>query len=359
MDRQPDHIDAACKPDNFLTCLTRGDTAGLTLQIAASLLSLGAVLYTFAFIVNVNQQNAGRRHPSKTRFRIFYNSMDLFIFSLLCADFVQAVGGLLSLRWIQSGIVKVGAFCDAQGILKVFGETGVALSTLLIAVSTFVGVSTGRNIESVRITAVIVGVMWIFIGILVVVGDTTNTSFMSPAPYWCWVSRDYLAWRIVCEYLWLWVTLLVSFLLYTPLYLWMRGNLVFDESGWSFRRASSEPDRRSTRRKALVMLMYPIVYCVCVIPLSIVRWITFMDEANFGDSTMSSVATFTVITIFNLSGFFNVVLVFTTKPKLGLFGQQSCPTLGRPMLDSEAEATGIPLRLPPQLGPANNSGRLL
>jgi hypothetical protein len=47
-----------------------------------------------------------------------------------------------------------------------------------------------------------------------------------------------------------------------------------------------------------------------------------MEEAKHGSNTMPSMATFAVIIIFGLSGFLNVILVFTTKPKLGLFGRQ-------------------------------------
>jgi len=36
-------------------------------------------------------------------------------FALLFADLVQAVGGVLSLKWIRDGIVQVGMICDAQG----------------------------------------------------------------------------------------------------------------------------------------------------------------------------------------------------------------------------------------------------
>lgn len=69
------------------------------------------------------------------------------------ADVVQAVGAVLSLKWIQSGKVEVGTFCTVQGehigisfdvaiatftftgIIKIFGATGVAFSTLVTPLS--------------------------------------------------------------------------------------------------------------------------------------------------------------------------------------------------------------------------------
>jgi len=144
------------------------------MAVAASLLSLGSVLYAFVFIVNAN------RH---TKFRIFHNTMDILVFALLCADLVQAVGGLLSLRWIVDGIVRTGVVCTAQGTLKTFGETGVALTTLLIAVYTFVGVAAGKGLESMRITVALVGGIWFFVGILISAGHAASRGpYMTPVP---------------------------------------------------------------------------------------------------------------------------------------------------------------------------------
>lgn len=50
--------------------------------------------------------------------------------SLLIADIVQAIGAVLSLKWIKSGKVEVGPFCTSQGVIKIFGASGVALSTM-------------------------------------------------------------------------------------------------------------------------------------------------------------------------------------------------------------------------------------
>lgn len=75
---------------------------------------------------------------------------------------------------------------------------------------------------------------------------------------------------------------------------------------------------------------YPIVYCICILPLSIVRWIEFYDEAKNGSTSMPPDYTLAVTTIFGLSGFLNVLLVFTTKPNLGLFGRPTVRNVGPP-----------------------------
>ncbi len=57
-------------------------------------------------------------------------------------------------------------------------------------------------------------------------------------------------------------------------------------------------------------------------PLSIVRWIAFVQESKHGGvSHMPSAVTLASEAIFGLSGFFNVILLIVTKPGSGLFGQ--------------------------------------
>ena len=36
--------------------------------------------------------------------------------SLLVADVLQAIGGILSVKWVYDGKVVTGSFCNAQGI---------------------------------------------------------------------------------------------------------------------------------------------------------------------------------------------------------------------------------------------------
>ena len=48
-----------------------------------------------------------------------------------------------------------------------------------------------------------------------------ETKLKIAVQYWCWISKEYLVWRIVAEYMWLWLALLLSLLVYVPL-LWVR-----------------------------------------------------------------------------------------------------------------------------------------
>lgn len=75
------------------------------------------------------------------------------------------------------------------------------------------------------------------------------------------------------------------------------------------------------------MLLYPIVYTLLVLPLSIARWMAFVDD-GFSDLQTArglSMATATLIfhATFRLSGAVNVGLVLTTRPNVLLFGESN------------------------------------
>ncbi|KAF9527370.1 hypothetical protein CPB83DRAFT_876503 [Crepidotus variabilis] len=305
-----------------LHCLTRGDSIGLTVVSEACLLSLIAVVYVFLRILR-NVIWRLRRFPLR-KFKMFHTPMDLLMFGLFFADILQAVGGVLDLRWIHLGKVEVGEYCNAQGIVQSIGETAVAMTTLTIAIFTFLGVWMGKNITSMFLTRVILAGIWLFIAVVVIVGNTVHRNpskehFQSPTPYWCWVANDYMPWKILGEYIWFWFTLGVLLFAYTPLFFWVRGNIVIHDPQWwkfHFQRADeTDPEIRAKRKRAFVMAAYPAVYCINILPFSVVRWITFSHaEKN------TAAATFAVTSIYGLSGLFNVILLLSTKPDAGLFG---------------------------------------
>lgn len=72
------------------------------------------------------------------------------------------------------------------------------------------------------------------------------------------------------------------------------------------------------------MIAYPVVYSILVLPLSVVRWITFNGKNQLG-----SEATLIVISIYGLSGMMNVILLLLTRPNSVLFGKTGRAGRGR------------------------------
>lgn len=68
---------------------------------------------------------------------------------------------------------------------------------------------------------------------------------------------------------------------------------------------------------------YPFAYSVVVLPVSVVRWITFQNQTcgtgSNGHTSVPAAATFATVFLHDLFGFVNVLLLLTTRQTLLLF----------------------------------------
>ncbi|KAA1473968.1 hypothetical protein DENSPDRAFT_840507 [Dentipellis sp. KUC8613] len=328
----PDELARSSPTSTSIYCLTRGQSIGLTLTSEASFISLFSVLILFGLIV----RNIFRyRRDAVDPWRLLDKPLDIYMLSLFCSDLVQALGGVLDVKWINEGKVYSGTFCSAQGAIQQLGETGVAMTTFVIAVHTFVTAVWKKGVRSRFVAFCIVGFIWLYVTLFTSIGLGLHAKgedrWDTPTPYWCWIGHQWALERIFGEYLWLWITLGTSIIVYIPLFLWSQGIMSVDEHRWwRFRMhpLRKAQDFEPRRRFALSMLAYPLSYSVLVLPLSIVRWLTFSTGGN-----VPSAATFVVITLYGLSGMVNVLLLVLTRPRLLLF--------------SEPLPTTAPVRAPP------------
>jgi len=219
--------------------------------------------------------------------------------------------------------VYTGSFCTTQGVLQQLGETGSALTTLALAVHTFVVVLWNHKHPPAHIAFIVVGLIWIFVAFFVAMSVSNHTQgskfYMAPVGYWCWISSRFRAEQYAGEYVWLWVTMLVSLLAYTALFLWARGNLSVSQTHWwkpqiqssTAAKQDIDPDN-DTRWISTRMIVYPFVFIVTTLPLSVVRW-----SSGFGSNRRRfAAATFAVSSIYGLSGALNVLLFLFTRADL-------------------------------------------
>ncbi|KAF8893529.1 hypothetical protein BD779DRAFT_1506741 [Infundibulicybe gibba] len=311
------------RKDSSIHCLSRGQSIGLTLVAESGFVSL--IARNVARHINTRHAPSGK----------LSGTMDIFMLSLFSADFIQAVGAVMDVKWINDGKVQIGGYCTAQGVVQQFGETGVAMSTLVIAIYTFVGIWWRRGMGAVLGAKIIMVLVWIFIILMVVIGNATHAdksacTSLQHLSYWCWIGQDYLSFRIWGEYIWLWITLGFSIVAYVLLFFWSRGNITVNENSWwkfkIHRRHSLSDEEDGERGYSLTLLpipySYPVVYSILILPLSVVRWIGFVQERGGKPSNIASSATITVIAIYGLSGLFNVILLLTTRPNSILFGRR-------------------------------------
>ncbi|KAH9014344.1 hypothetical protein EDB85DRAFT_2123676, partial [Lactarius pseudohatsudake] len=277
------------------TILTSGQSIGLALTVEASLLSFCAVIVIFILTAR-NLLRYRKTLPNGDR-KLLRTPADIYMLSLFSYDIVQAVGGILSFRWAHNGIVTTGPYCTAQGIIKQTGALGVALLSLILTVHTFVTALWGIGAEARYFAFGIVAFTCLFVGLSAGISNGTHKDFETPTPYWCWISPKYHEARLVGEYVWMWIALFASVVMYIPLHFWMKGHLSVDDEKWyKFR-----------------LVNYPLAYTLVVIPLSVARWLLFSHKR------VPSATTFFGLTMFNLSGAINVALFLTVRPRLLLF----------------------------------------
>jgi hypothetical protein len=257
---------------------------------------------------------------------LFQGPTDIYMFTLFVFDFLQAMGGVFNIRWAHNGIVTTGHYCTAQGIVQQIGELGVALITLLLAVHTFVAALWKVGLEARGFALGLVCLACVFIALWVGIGAGHFKNYEAPTPYWCWISAHYSGERLAGEYLWLWIALFASVLLYIPLHFWTEGRLSIPVDRWWWPEFHKPKFDQSVeyvqRRTALAMIVYPLAYSLTVLPLSVSRWLEFSGH------NVSSAATFFGVVMFNLSGAINVVLFLVFKPQLLLFPRPD--ELGQP-----------------------------
>jgi len=313
-----------------ISCLTHGDSIGLVLTAEASVLSCIWVTVIF-FWIGWNVHWYRKRFPNGG-WKLFQGPVDIYMFSLFVFDFIQTIGGILNIRWAHNGIVTKGSYCTAQGLIEQIGDLGVALMTLFLAVHTFVGAVLQVGLRARGFALGLVCLACLFITLWVAIGKSVNKNYETPTPYWCWISPEFPGERLGGEYIWLWIALFVSAMLYVPLYFWAEGFWSVDEK---YKLHWSNADRRvgyTQRRAALGMLLYPLAYSFIVLPLTVARWLTFSHHH------VPSAVTFFANSIFYLSGFINVLLFLIIRPELLLFPRPK--ELGREEMEIASQGTG-------------------
>jgi len=294
-----------------ITCLTRGQSIGLTLAAEASFLSLIAVIFVFV-LIGRNVLRYRKALPNGS-WRLLQGPTDIYMLSLFVYDILQATGGILDVRWAHHGVVMTDSYCTAQGIIQQIGELGVALITLILTIHTFVVALWKVGTRARHFAFGVVALAVLYTALWVSIGNDIHKHYETPTPYWCWIGPKYKGERIAGEYIWLWMALFASMIMYIPLYFWMKGHLSTDPEKWYKFRLSESDEGYQLRQAAFGMLLYPLAYSFVVLPLSIARW------SLFSHKDVSPAATFFAVTIYNLSGAVNVLLFLIVRPQLLLF----------------------------------------
>ncbi|KAF6745199.1 hypothetical protein DFP72DRAFT_1091817 [Ephemerocybe angulata] len=242
--------------------------------------------------------------------------------SLMLGEALRATGKIMTVRWIKEGtVLSPTAFCTTQGMVQLLGTNIIDWSTLAITIQTWVLLVVQWNAPKHFATYLTLGVWAI---VVLIVGTTVGLrglDIIGPTGWWCWITEDHKVERITSTYLWMWIILVINIVCYAIAALVIRGYLA-RKGHFRFRwvpaqeRQAPGPAQagnlieQARREMAIQLASYPLVYFACVLPFSITRWMEFS-----GHEVAHQAAAFTN-SIFSLSGLFNVILFFKTRPDL-------------------------------------------
>jgi len=296
---------------------TPQDVTGVLILSVAAGLSFTAVLVLLVIIT----LSAVRSLRSPDQIVFVRTHVAAYFVSLLFSDLTQSLGSLMSIEWIIEKGVRLSIPCTAQAAIKNGGNVGTAFWSMVIAIHTFCVIFLEcRPRDAVLYSTLILG--WTIIGVVVVIGPA---AIETPArgPYfgvsglWCWITGAYQPERLLLEYLWMFSSAFVSFVLYVLVFLKLRGNIVV--SGWRirFRRRVASTSWEMQTGKTMVdsqlmsiakqMLWYPVAYTVLILPIAACRY------ADWAGHTVPFQVTIFSDTVFLLSGLVNAVLFCSTR----------------------------------------------
>jgi len=295
---------------------TRAEANGVTVLAVASIISLIAVIG----LLSVLALSAFNTRFSDNDQLFVRTHVAAYFISMLVCEILLAIGSIMSIKWVQENVVYVGNYCTAQAIIKQTADVGTAIWSLILAIHTFCVLFLEWKPQAyARWLTLIAG--WSFIATITFAGPATanrlsDGPFHGISGYWCWISSGYETQRLTLDYLMLFLSAGFSFLLYTLVFLRLRGNILV--SGWHIKfrnigdaRKQSWSNHNFGERQLLViarqMLLYPIAYTIVILPIAAARF------SYFAGLSVPFPVTIFCDTIYLLSGFVNVVLFSTTR----------------------------------------------
>ncbi|KAG9078886.1 hypothetical protein FS749_009058 [Ceratobasidium sp. UAMH 11750] len=319
-----------------------GDRVGLGLIGLAGLSSAVSTFCLLVYLVWHSFFSKDETSPLVRGLQSFSRSaLGVFLYSLLVSDLIQGSAFAINLKWAADGGIQHSATCTVQAAVSQFGDLGGALWSLAIAYHTF-SLLFLLSKPSIWATCSLLGVGWTLITVLPILGPTVIENvakrghFYGISGAWCWIGDDYQAERFIYVYMWIFLSLLSSLVLYSLVYLRFSGFL-FYEQGKLVWKPTSRANSRNTmtfnvsgesngtngtrlvgngefngvgkhlKKVARRLMFYPLVYSLVTVPVAVCRlmaisgWKVPFPLYAFAGTTFAS------------SGLTNVILFIITR----------------------------------------------
>ncbi|KAI0202043.1 hypothetical protein F4808DRAFT_423303 [Astrocystis sublimbata] len=191
------------------------------------------------------------------------NQFIVLIVNLLVADLHQAIAFAISTVWVAEDSITVGTgTCFTQGLFVSLGDLASSCFMSAIAIHTFYSiVYQYRPPHKILYLSILSIWAFVFLIVLLPVAGTANGAeaggFFVRAGAWCWINKDYGNIRLLTHYIFIFVSIVLSWVLYTAVFL-------------SLRRQHRRGDlsAKNTGYHHPAFLIYPVIYLVCILPLA-------------------------------------------------------------------------------------------
>ncbi|KAJ4286270.1 hypothetical protein N0V90_013304 [Kalmusia sp. IMI 367209] len=192
------------------------------------------------------------------------NQFVILIFNLLIADVQQSLAFLLNIEWLRADSVVVGtATCYTQGWLISTGDLASGIWCFVIGLHTFASVVLDYRLSKRLFYSCIV-LLWAFIyGIALIGVGMYGKDLYVRSGIWCWIHHDLQNLRLWLHYFWIFVFEFGNVFVYVTIYAILLTRI----------SVGYYTDAEARRVKAIsnLMVVYPMVYVICTIPLASAR----------------------------------------------------------------------------------------
>ncbi|OCK83793.1 integral membrane protein-like protein [Lepidopterella palustris CBS 459.81] len=189
------------------------------------------------------------------------NQFVILIFNLVLADMQQSMAFLLNAEWLRLNEIAVGTrICWLQGWFVSTGDLASGVWCFTIGIHTFASVILNYRLKSPHFFCTI-AFLWIFIYGMAFIGVGLHPhDLYVRAGAWCWVDQNFNSIRLWTHYFWIFFYEFGVIITYAAIYVILLQRI---RSGYY---TSREADL--AKSTANVMVVYPIVYVICTLPLA-------------------------------------------------------------------------------------------
>ncbi|KAF1938655.1 hypothetical protein EJ02DRAFT_18618 [Clathrospora elynae] len=192
------------------------------------------------------------------------NQFIVLIFNLILADIQQSLAFLLNVEWLRLGSLEVSnPVCFAQGWLVSTGDLGSGVWCFAIGLHTFASVILDFRLRP-RYFYLTIILLWVFtLGVSSIGIGLYADNIYVRSGVWCWIHHDLEDLRLWTHYVWIFIFEFGNVLVYTAIYAILTYRI---RSGYY-----TAEEAKRVRSISNLMVVYPLVYVVCTIPLASAR----------------------------------------------------------------------------------------